>query len=420
MPLQAWAGVTWLFEPITWENVLFKIADTKADKIVALPQSMAELWARLSGVIQLLAGDWPLLLLLAGLAGLLFLRSRASRVERWGLTLCWLPYLMVSFVIWEGRVSDALLAVKMPVVALAALGLALLTGRLWDLKPVLGRALIVAWLLAAALLYLHHRPTVLALTRDDGAQKWIALASQVAPDPDGRPTTFVAFWGNPYWQLAYAQAFEGQVPDLHLANHNQDLPAILDRGHRLVTYSQSFRTKSIHWWERCCLGSSVYLSSVAPGIVEIRQEPQIEAIGPAHDYLHVFDGGLAIREVTVSPVATGTFRVAIAWQALRDGLDDYGAAIQVISRAPQSGREETVSQVARAHLAGGAYPASRLVQGEVVWDQVELATAEGTNWLSIRTLTERDDGLYYRDHDQFTLPLRAGQVTARRAGVGAE
>jgi hypothetical protein len=104
--------------------------------------------------------------------------------------------------------------------------------------------------------------------------------------------------------------------------------------------------------------------------------------------------------------------VAIAWQALSDGLDDHGTAIQVVARAPLVSQEEMVSQVSQAHLAGGAYPTPRLVEGEVVWDHVELATAEGANWFGIRTLTEKDGGLYYRDQDRFALPLRLGRVTA--------
>jgi hypothetical protein len=342
IPLQGWAGVTWQFEPITWENVLSKMVDTKADRIVALPQTTTELWMRLTTVARLLADDWPPLLLLAGLAGL-FLRYCANRTERWALTLCWLPYLLTSLIIWEGRISDALLANKIPVVALAALGLALLTLRAWQWKPVLGKGLVLAWLLAAALLYVSHRPAVQALTRDHGARQWIALANQVGPDPAGRPTTFVAFWGNAYWQLAYAQRFEGQVPHLHLMHHNQDLGAVLAPGHRLITFSQSFRTRSISWWEQCCIGSTVHLSAVAPGIVEIKTEPQVEAIGRKAEVLHEFDGGLAIREVAVAPEGFGTLRVKIAWQALHARLEDYGVAVQLIADDPHCAPQEIVS-----------------------------------------------------------------------------
>lgn len=420
VPLQAWTGVTWQFEPFTWENLLRTIADNKAERIVALPQSLLEMWGRLTGVSQLLASDWPLLFLLAGLAGMLLLRSRANHLERWGLTLSWLPYLLASLVIWEGQTSDALLAVKLPVVALGALGLALLTQRAWQWKPVLGKGLVLVWVLAAALLHLGHRPTVLALTRDDTAQEWIYLANQVGPDPEGRPTSFVAFWGNPYWRLAYAQEFEGQVPDLYLAHHNQDFGAILARGQRIVTYSQGFRTKSISWWEQYCTGWSIHLSSVAPGIVEIKTKPQVEAIAPVDAYLYVFDGKLAIRDVSISPVTGDKIRVAVAWQALSDVLDDYGVAIQIIAHDPQTGQEEIVLQVAQAHLAGGSYPSSRMVRGEVVWDQVELATVDGTRWLCIRMLAGESGRLYYRDQDWLMLPLQAGQVSAWSGGADAE
>ena len=420
IPLQGWAGAIWQFEPISWKNLLAKMTDTKADAIVVLPQSLVELWARLTRVTGLLADDWPPLFLLAGLSGLLLLRWSASRVERWGLTLSWLPYLLVSLIIWEGQISDALLAVKLPVVALGALGLALLTLRAWQWKPVLGKGLVLAWVLAAALLYLDHRPTVLALTRDDTAQEWITLASQLGPDPEGRQTTFLAFWGNPYWRLAYAQEFEGQIPHLHLVHHNQDLGALLCTGHRVVTYSQSFRTKSIDWWEQYCTGWRIHLSSVAPGVVEIKTKPQVEAIGPAAAYLHVFDGSLAIREVTISPVTSDTIRVAVAWQALNDNLNDYGAAVQIVAGERPCMLEAIISQVAQAHLAGGSCPSSRMVRGEVVWDHVELTTTDGARWLCIRMLAGESGWLYYRDQDWLMLPLQAGQVSAWFGGADAE
>ncbi len=411
MPLQGWAGVTWQFEPITWESVLVKMADIKADRITALPQTIPELWMRLIRVIELLDDDLPSVLLLAGLAGLLLLRWNASRAERWGLFLCWLPYLLVSLIIWEGRISDALLAAKMPVVAMAVLGLALLAARAHRWRPALGRVTVIALISAVALLYLSHRPGVLALTQDDEAQKWIDMADQLAPDPDGRPTTFIAFWGDQYWQLAYAQAFEGRLPHLSVVHHNQDLTD-LAHDHRLVAFGNSFRTKSISWWEETCTGWRIYLSSVAPGIVEIKTEPQIEPTGVATDYLHLFDWKLAVREVTISQIGDDRVRVGIAWQALSDEFDDYGTAVQIGHGSEPCALEAIMSQAAYSQLAGGSYPSSRMVQGEVVWDQADLATGDGAQWLCIRTLVDRDGQLRYRDRDRYSLPLQVGTVSS--------
>jgi len=419
IPLQGWAGVTWQFEPITWESLLTKMADIKADRIVVLPQTMPELWMRLIRVTDLLADDLPLVLLLTGLTGLLLIRWNGSRVERWGLFLCWLPYLLLSLIIWEGRISDALLAVKMPVVALAALGLALLTLRARRWRPALGSVAVIALLAAVVLLYVRHRPAVLALTQDDEAQKWIDMADQLAPDPDGRPTAFVAFWGNQYWQLAYAQGFEGRLSDLNLVHHGQDL-GDLAHDHRLVAFGNSFRTMSISWWEQSCTGWRIYLSSVAPGIVEIKKEPQIEVVGKAADYLHVFDWELAVREVTVSELDENRVRIGIAWQALSDELDDHGAAIQIGRGTEPCALEAIVSQAAHAHLLGGSYPSSRMVQGEVVWDQVDLATGDGAQWLCIRTLAEVDGQLRYRDQDWYALPLQVGTVSSDVVHTDAE
>jgi len=419
MPLQGWAGVTWQFEPITWESLLVKMADIKADRIVTLPQTMPELWTRLIRVTELLADDLPLVLLLAGLAGLLLLPWNASRVERWALSLCWLPYLLLGVIIWEGRVSDALLAAKLPVVALAVLGLALLAAQAQRWRPALGTATVIALLAVVVLLYLSHRPAVLALTQDDEAQKWIDMADQLSPDPDGRPTAFIAFWGDQYWRLAYAQGFEGRLSGLSLVNHNQELADLAD-DHRLVTFGIGFRTKPISWWEGACTGSRIYLSSVAPGIVQIKTEPQIEPTGIATDYLHLFDRKLAVREVTISRIGDDRVRVETAWQALSDELDDYGTAVQIGHGSEPCNLEAIISQAAYAHLVGGSYPSSRMVQGEVVWDQVDLAAGDGAQWLCIRTLVDADGQLRYRDRDRYALPLQVGTVSSESGHTDAE
>jgi hypothetical protein len=289
VPLQAWAGATWFFVPFSWENLWSMVANTKADVIVSLPQTLAELWARLTVVVDLLADDCPLPLLLAGLAGLWWGGPEVRRRERWGLTLTWIPYLAVSLIIWEGRVSDALLAVKMPIVALAALGLALLVHSVWQWKPVWGKGLVAAGLAIVVLLFVGRRPQILALTRDGGAREAVAMVSEVAPDPGGRPTAFVAYWGDAYWQLAYAQGIEGQFPDLLLMDHNRDFGALLTHGYRLLTFSWSFGVHSLPWWEER-VGATVHLTSVAPGIVEVKTAPEVEPAAPRDGYVHVFDG----------------------------------------------------------------------------------------------------------------------------------
>jgi hypothetical protein len=103
--------------------------------------------------------------------------------------------------------------------------------------------------------------------------------------------------------------------------------------------------------------------------------------------------------------------VEIAWQALHEALDDYGVAVQVIAGEQACALEKIVSQVARRHLAGGSYPSSRLVRGEVVRDHVQLATMDDARWLCIRPLVDVDGRLHYRGYDSFALPLRSGRVT---------
>ena len=96
----------------------------------------------------------------------------------------------------------------------------------------------------AGILYVHNKPTVLEITRHQGAQETIALAEQLAPASDGRPMTLMALWGNDYWQLAYAQAYQNHFPYLNIVDHNANFVALLEQNHHLMTLSRTF-------YERC-------------------------------------------------------------------------------------------------------------------------------------------------------------------------
>lgn len=373
LPLVDWLGADWVFSaPGTWQGFWALLLDTKAERIISIPASGAELATRLRAVIGLLNADWPWPLWVGGLLSLSFL-GKMRPLERLALALPWLAYFLVSLIIWEGYISDALLAVKLPVIAMAAVGLGVLGDALWRFRPLAGRLALAGLGIVAAFLFFAHRPTVLAITRHPGAAETIALVEDVPRPADGRPVTFMALWGNDYWQLAYAQKYQDAFTWLNLVDHDTNFAAIVEQGDHLYTLSRTFYERPLSWW-KARLGP-VSLSSPAYGVVEIRPASSSSvASGPPRLAL---ENGVAIQEVEPVWIDADTLEVEILWRALRPLGTDYSVAVHLLRVDPPAGPADLLDQDDRSHPVDGWYPTSRWRAGEVVRDHYRLQIPPG-------------------------------------------
>jgi len=383
LPLRVWQGTTWAFgSPGTWQRVMRMLLDNRASRIASWPEGISEWAIRIERAFAVTATDLPLVLLILGLLGLL----TPVLEKRWraalGLTLAWTPHLLLTAVIWIGRIGDAQLAAHLPVTVLAAMGLALLADRAgrqaqWAQG---GAAVVLAGVVATSVVL--HRPVILEVTRDPSSEAVIAMAEQVAPPPAGRPTTFMALWGNDYWALAYAQAFQGRLPGLTIVDHNAHFEAILAGGDRLLTFSKTFYLRSLLWWERR-LGQ-VYLSSAAPEIVEIALEPPVTPAdvppGPELD----LENGIAIRSAQISPGEGDSLVLTVYWQAEHPPAEDYSVAVHLVARDPPRGPDDVLFQADQSHPVFGWYPTSRWCAGEIVRDHYRIEVADGTQPQAVR------------------------------------
>jgi hypothetical protein len=235
----------------------------------------------------------------------------------------------------------------------------------------------------AALLSVANRPPVLDVTRDPSAETVISIAEQVTPPPADSPTSFVALWGNDYWGLAYAQAFQGRLPGLDIVDHNADLEAILARGSRLLTFSKTFYLRSLSWWDQRLEGR-VFLSSAAPDIVEIALEPLLAPAdvspGPELD----LENGLRIHSATLSPGRDGGLKLTVYWQAKIPTSVDYSVAVHLVAHDPPRRPEDVLSQADQRHPVHGWYPTSRWVEGEVVRDHYLIEAPVGAQPQAVR------------------------------------
>jgi hypothetical protein len=407
LPIRVWQGADWVFSsPDTWAGFRSLALDNKS-YIVIVPRTLGEWLDRSRRIVGLLAEDWPLFLLGPGLLGLFCLAWKKRWVEMVGLHLAWAPYLALAAIIWEGRVSDALLAAKLPVVMMAALGIALLIGALASKWRWLGVVGIALCLVAAGLLYAAHRPLVLQITRDEGAKEIISMVARIQPAADGRPVVLTSLWGVDYFALAYAQEYQGMFPDVRLVKHDADFRGILERGEHLVTLQHTFYPWPLQGWQSR-LGGRLYLSSFAPGIIEMNTRPPLSEahIPPAEGF--PLDNGVAIRHAGVSWDAPDLLVLTVYWQAERDGLQDYSIAVHLVASDPPAGPQDILLQADRDHPLWGWYPVSQWTAGEIVRDHHLLQVPAGSSPVVVRVNMYQSLGNgQFRNTDWLSVPVPA-------------
>lgn len=151
-----WLGSEWVFSaPGTWEGFWALVMDTKAERIISVPGTWEALSERVRGLVEVLNADWLAPLWIVGLLGVTFAQRGIGVAERAALALTWLVYALLSLIVWVGFVGDAILAAKMPVVALAAVGLAFVgadvarRGRLWRQLALVGGMALALFLIVS-------------------------------------------------------------------------------------------------------------------------------------------------------------------------------------------------------------------------------------------------------------------------------
>jgi hypothetical protein len=376
LPLRVIQGADWVFgTPNTLDGFRVLVLDSKS-YITVLPATLTGWLVQAERVLGLLDRDLPIVLLALGLLGLVWLARSGSRREALSLWLVAIPYVAICLIIWEDRVSDALLAAKLPVVAMAAVGLAILAASIGRRWPLLRPALVVAGLAVVLGLYQDHRPAVLAVTRDGAAEMTIRLVEQIAPASDGGTTTVLALWGVDNWALMYAQAYQHRLPGLSIVSDNVDLNAILNSGSPLLTFSRTFYMRPLDWWVEEF--GRVSLQSYAPGIVSIARPSTLPPAGPQGDALFALGNGVSVREVRLSWQTPDTLLLEVLWQAQSANLHDYSVAVHLVAHDPPAGPGDILAQEDRTHPVDGWYPVSRWTVGQTVRDHYVLKVPAGS------------------------------------------
>jgi len=392
LPLRAWMGATWTFNaPGTWQGFWGLVLDTKSERIVRLPGSLAELWSRFANAVGLLRQDLPLTLLVLGLLGLGLLAYRGRKREAASLLLVALTYLAVTMIIWEGRISDALLAVKLPAVWACAVGLA------FCVPPAPRRwvsATTMAVMLALALfLGYPHAPQVLAVTRDRSSEAVVQRVATLA-NPS-HPTTVWMPWGHDYWALRYAQTYRDELPGLAIADHNASLEDIVAAGAMLVTPQETFYVFAPSWFEERLGGLA--LSSAAYGLVTITAAPESGA--PTADMV-ALGNGIAVASTAVTWQGDDALLLAVSWLSTATPDQDYAVGVHLLDAS-----SAVIAQADSQHPVYGWYPTSQWVIDELVRDHYLLAIPAGASPHAIRLFMYTQDEAGFHNTAAVTLPV---------------
>ena len=413
LPLRVQMGAKWTFGQIgSWHGLWVMLTDNKAERIIELPTNMNEWLDRARIVVNILNDDLPWSLLGLGLISLVLVIWSQSRREALGLTLCWVPYLALSLLIWEGRVGDAMLAAKLPILLFAGVGLALLISASWERLEGLGGktgsgvAGALLLLVILAILVADHYPEIRSVTSDSDAEGIINIAEQVAPPADGQPTVMMALWGHDFWALAYAQTYLDRLPGLTLVDHNANLKGLIADGYRLWTPSKTFYVYPTTWWDRR-LRQPVALSMISPDVVQVDTKPQTEVAdlprGPSLD----LGNGIRIAYAEVSRLSNDKALITVVWQATEVPIIDYSVAVHLVANDPPHGPEDVLATSDRKHPVDGWYPTSRWTSGEVVTDVYLIDMVDDPKPAAVRVaMYHRDDDGSFVNSSWLSLPLQ--------------
>lgn len=395
LPLRAWMGADWIFgDPGSWDGFWTLFFDNRADRIFEMQSSLSAWWERLYQSLILLGDDlaWPLLLIgLTAIAGMIF--DKEKRRCGAALTSVWVINLILAVFIWRGQVEDAQLAAKLPVLIVAGVGLAYFLDWLKGYSSWLGAAAAVGLILVLAVWGYQARQFTLSITRDRSVESIITIVDRVEPFNDGRTTTVTTPWGRDFWGLTYAQAYRNQLQGLNLVDHNANPREIVKRGDHLLAPLATFYIYPLAWWEEF-LGQSLYLSTAAPGVVEMSLAPPISTNELPLDTDFSLGNGLRIRTYTIEKLTDGELTMTIYWEAVEPGADDYSVAVHLVAQDPPLSEADLLDQADNAHPVEGYYPSSRWQVGEIVRDDYLITVPEGSHPNAIRI------GMYKFDPDE--------------------
>jgi hypothetical protein len=394
LPLRVSMGAQWLFsEPMGWEELRPYITADETRTNVSVAASPAE-WLERTRLhfevlnTELLPGVLAFGLLAALVVPLLNRHWRRAA----GLTLAWMPFFGAAYFAYIGQIWDAYLAVLMPVTLVGVLGLGLAIGWLAERRSRLGylaAGLCLAALLAA--LGANHAYVSQLKTATRGRE--LIETFKQARDFDGPGRTVLsAPWGLDYFALAYGVWVTHEIPGVDIVDQSAHYAELLDRGSRVYVLPRFFYVFNLDFWDGM-LGRT-YLTSAAPGIVQVAAAPPLTLAGvPALDP-HFIGDSITLLGPRVEFEPDGNrVHVTLYWKADRPPARDYSVFVHLSDQPVIVGGEDILAQSDSAVPVYGFYPTRRWSEGEVVREDYTVPLPDSRRPVLLRV------GLYTRTAD---------------------
>jgi hypothetical protein len=234
------------------------------------------------------------------------------------------------------------------------------------------------------------RNFTLSITRDRSVESIITIVDRVKPYEDGRRTTISTPWGRDFWGLTYAQNVRNQLQNIKLVDHNANPREIVARGDHLLAPLETFYIYPMDWWEEF-LGQSLYLSTAAPGVVEMSLSPPILADDVPLQIDFDLGNGIRIRSVSIDQLDGEQMQITIYWEALESVSEDYSIAVHLVSQDPPLSELDVLDQADNKHPVEGFYPTTKWQNGEIVRDDYLIAIPENSQPAAVRVGMYRFD-----------------------------
>jgi hypothetical protein len=221
---------------------------------------------------------------------------------------------------------------------------------------------------------------------------------------DGKPALMLP-WGPRYAAAMYSKLVTGENRDLEIVDHKGNYRALLADGYQLYTEPETFYTYTPPWptdygapseWWTDHLGY-LYLSSAAPGFVQLRNTPWLaepdESLGEPLVY------GITRRAAWLTCDDTSIY-LTVMWSADTRPSGDPSIFVHLTGDEPAPNPPNADSR----HPVYGLYPFVLWSPGEIVRDDFTLPRLPDKTQVRFG-LYDQDASGRFVDYGEMVLPL---------------
>jgi len=382
--LRAQSGAAWVYgEPGTLSGLWDQFIGVEASRFIGLPSSLDAVIANVRMVTQTIFTEVTPIGSLLGFVGLLvgMFDQGHPLVRRAARTL--LVSGGAAFLFHCFFYTDILAALILATTLSLAFGWVLLAHRVLEglrtmppIRIVAGIVMVITALGFGFGLGTNNQASIAALTRDRTGIETIILAQHTPPG-----STLMLAWGPRHFAIGFAKSVLGTLPGVDLVDHKADFQTLVDQT-RLVTPAFTFYRQPQSWWE-AQIGRPVYLSAVAPDLVQIATQAEYSN-SPLPD---------STEDVKVfshrSTCGTSDIVLEVNWLAVRPPERDLSVFVHLLDSAGA-----VIAQDDQSAPVYGWRPLTSWLEGEIVRDFYELPRSPEADSIHYGLYTQHADGSF--------------------------